>query len=376
MPDVADKKRITPKRLLEAAYETPLRLLVVVFVAVVALEAFVMFILYLEPVGHMLEILLDPLLLGLMLSPVLYYFIFRPMKLQMTRLIDSEERLRVAEVKYRTIFEQSPDSIVIIDPKTAYAVAFNDKACRDLGYTAEEFKHVAVYDYEAIETSDVTQAHVAKVIREGSDEFETRHRTKTGEIRDVQVKANTIEIAGKRLIHSIFSDITDIKAAEEEIRLRAELLNSTTDSIMLLDFNGKFIYANNAAFTQHGYTLEEFLRLNIRDIDTPESAALIEARMNALKEKGFAAFEVEHFRKDGSVLPLEVTARVVERLGAKFILSVMRDITERRRKDKELLERLDELERFLKVTVNRELRIKELSDKIKTVEAELKRLKD
>lgn len=122
---------------------------------------------------------------------------------------------------------------------------------------------------------------------------------------------------------------------EEELKSKTELLDSLSDSIFLHDFEGNFLYVNKAAYKLLGYTKSELMSMNLHDLDVPEYEKLIKYRINDLKEKEDVIFESGQFHKDGSIIPLEVHARVIEMNGQKFVLSVARDITERKKAEKE-----------------------------------------
>ncbi len=126
------------------------------------------------------------------------------------------------------------------------------------------------------------------------------------------------------------------KKAEEELRLRAQLLDSVSDTIFLLDLNGKFVYLNEAAWKTRGYTRDEMMGINLHVLDTPKFEKLIGARFREIKEKGQCIFESEHRRKDGSVIPVEINARTIELDGRKLLLSIIRDITERKQAEQGL----------------------------------------
>lgn len=116
--------------------------------------------------------------------------------------------LRNGEIRYRTIFEQSPDGILLIDPRTMLPVEFNDTACKQLGYRRDEFARLRIPDYEAAETAEETARHVAALMDTGYDSFETRHRTKQGDIKTVLVTVQKIELSGQPVLHCIFRDVT------------------------------------------------------------------------------------------------------------------------------------------------------------------------
>ncbi len=130
----------------------------------------------------------------------------------------AQDDLRDAEVRYRTLFEQSPDGVVVIDPKTLLPIDFNATAHCQLGYARDEFSRLRICDYEDCEELETTRTHVEKILRGGRDDFETLHRTKTGEIRNVLVTAQTIQLANRTVLYSLFRDITDRKRAEKALK--------------------------------------------------------------------------------------------------------------------------------------------------------------
>ena len=160
----------------------------------------------------------------------------------------TEESLRESEEKYRVLFEEANESIILIEAATGDIVDFNDRACGVLGYTREEFKGLKIADFEADQSSDVILEHVRKIREEGSDNFETRHRTKDGDIRDVLVSARLISIGDRPYILSLLSDITRIKRTEESLRESEEkyrtLLKHLPQKVFLKDRDSVYISCN------------------------------------------------------------------------------------------------------------------------------------
>ncbi|MCX6844852.1 MAG: PAS domain S-box protein, partial [candidate division WOR-3 bacterium] len=146
----------------------------------------------------------------------------------------------------------------------------------------------------------------------------------------------TEELLG--VVANVLAGVVQRKRAEEDVKLKAELLDAGTDSIFLHDPAGRFLYANESSYRTRGYTKEEFLALNLHDLDVPEYAARIEPRIAEMLRTGAATFESAQFRRDRSVIPVEVHARMLKVGGRELILSVVRDITERKRTETELRE--------------------------------------
>jgi len=140
------------------------------------------------------------------------------LKTATAKIRQAEQTLEESENKYRAIFEQAADSIVLVDAETGELVVFNDMAHENLGYSRDEFKKLKISDFEVIESAEEVAKHIDRITRKGTHTFETKHRTKAGEIRDVLVDSRTISIGGKYFIQSIWRDITDRKWAAEALR--------------------------------------------------------------------------------------------------------------------------------------------------------------
>jgi PAS domain S-box-containing protein len=193
-----------------------------------------------------------------------------------------EKKLREAEKRYRTLFEQSPDAIMIVDPETTLPIVFNDVLLRLLGYSREAFAKLPVSDYEVLESPEEVEAHAQKILRQGHDTFETKLRTKTGAVRDVLVNIQKIELSGRVVFHNIIRDITEQKQAEKilkqsEERLRAQYegipmptytWQRVEDDFMLIDYNqAAAAVTRGGVETVMGITLSEMYK------DLPEVIA-------------------------------------------------------------------------------------------------------
>ena len=129
----------------------------------------------------------------------------------------AERERHEAEARYRALFEESPDGIVVLGPETARPLDFNAAAHRQLGYSREEFARLSLADIEAKETLQQTLATIDEVRREGRKDFETWQRTREGQIRQVAVTAQILEVSGRPVYHCIWRDITERKQAEQRV---------------------------------------------------------------------------------------------------------------------------------------------------------------
>lgn len=142
---------------------------------------------------------------------------------------------------------------------------------------------------------------------------------------------------------SLSEKIREIKETDKRYRL---LFESAGDAIFIMDADGgragQIISANQAAADMHGYTIDELLRLNISDLDAPDSAAFIENRLEKIINGEWINTEITHRKKDGTIFPLEMSAGLLEYDGHRHILGIDRDITERKQAE-EALQRSEQL---------------------------------
>ena len=136
------------------------------------------------------------------------------------------EALRESEERYRSFFEQAGDAIVVFDQKTTAILDFNDTACRRMGYTREEFSKLKLTDIEVAETASQVKRHVQHIVSKGEVVFETRHKTKSGDVLVVEVRPKAVVIGGKIVIQAIWHDITKRKRMEDLLRKSRDELES------------------------------------------------------------------------------------------------------------------------------------------------------
>ncbi len=327
-----------------AIFQSPFSLLIIIAFSVFVSEALVMFILYFLQISSIwLRVLLDSTILLFLIFPLLYIFLFRPLSLHITERKKAEEALQESEKKYRTLFEQAGDSIVIIDPETRALLEFNDMAHESLGYTREEFEKIKISDFEFSENEEEVKKRAKKVLMKELDTFEAKHRTKSGEIRDLHISNKMVTIYGGTFLLSIRRDITDIKKtqkalrdSQERFRELAELLPET---IFEMDPNGNLTFVNHKAFDHFGYTQQDFNRgLNFFDMIAPDDRQrAMESVEKILSGESIGLSEYTALKKDGSTFPAMIHSNPIYRKGKPAGLrGFIIDITARKRLEAQL----------------------------------------
>ena len=133
------------------------------------------------------------------------------------------------------------------------------------------------------------------------------------------------------------------KAAEQSLRETAEklkffrtLVDHSTDDIEVIDPETlRFLDVNETECRSLGYSMDEMLSMTVFDID-PAASGMLETVKTRLYRSKSARFESIHRRKDGSLFPVEISAKLIE-LDRPYVLSIARNITERKRNENEIM---------------------------------------
>ena len=262
----------------------------------------------------------------------------------------TEAALRESEKRYHTLFEQSPDGVVLIDT-AGKMIEFNETAHRQLGYSREEFAKLSLSDIDPFESPEEIRARIGKILDAGKDEFEVKHRTKQGDIRYVQVIAQVIILSGSPVFYEIWQDITDHRQAEEALLASEKkyrlLFDFAPVGIVVADLAGNILAANSALEKTLGYTLDEMQHIKLGEVcvNPDEKTQIIDevTRKGLVEDR-----EVRLIRKDGTIYDALLDINLTEMNGQKVLLTMSRDITEHKLAEKQIQQSLREKETLLR----------------------------
>src|ERR1035437_2362790 len=196
--------------------KSPASIFLIVVLSVFITEASVMLLLYYLPQRSLfIGAIIDATLLISLVSPALYFFLFRPL------VIHIRERARIDEVLHKNEEEQfkvmirtSLDAFLITDMQ-GRILEVNDAYCNMTGYSREALLKMTAADTDAAETPEESEKYIGTLLETGSNRFEARKRRKDGQIQIVEVSSNYSNLYGGR-IYSFLRDITGRKRAEEQ----------------------------------------------------------------------------------------------------------------------------------------------------------------
>ncbi len=135
-----------------------------------------------------------------------------------SQLAESHQNLQASEILFRTLFEQSPDGVILFSAPELKPIKFNETACSMLGYTKKEFSDITVSDFEKSMSQDEIDNLGLQLFREDKTiNFETSHHTKSGDILPVSVTLRSLELSGQKFILTIHRDMSEAKTIEKEL---------------------------------------------------------------------------------------------------------------------------------------------------------------
>ncbi|MBN1833630.1 MAG: PAS domain S-box protein [Deltaproteobacteria bacterium] len=260
----------------------------------------------------------------------------------------AEQALHESEEKYRKLFEEARDCIILADPETGILVDCNNEAAKLVGRDKSELigQHQRILHPSSqshAEFSETFQEHLAE--SEG-EVLETQVITSTGEIREVSIKANLLHIGDRKLLQGIFRDITYSKQAEEAIRESERkyrtILESIEEGYYESDLRGNLTFFNDSMCKISGYARDELMGMNSRNYLPPKTALRLYEIFNKIYQTGKAESRVCHelIKKDGSNITVEASASLIRDSEDKPVgfRGIMRDITEENRIEAELIQ--------------------------------------
>ena len=134
--------------------------------------------------------------------------------------------------------------------------------------------------------------------------------------------------------------IAERQQAVGALRMRDErfqlLFDRATDGIIVLSTEGTIVAANESFARMHGYTPQEMQCVNLRDLDTPDTLRGLPQKLQRVLSGEALTFEVDHYHKDGHVVPLEVTSSLIAVGEERLIQAFHRDISQRKLAEQEI----------------------------------------
>src|SRR5438067_813047 len=257
------------------------------------------------------------------------------------------EALRVSEASYRAIFDAAEDAIFVHDIETGAIVDVNPKACTSFGYTRDEFRQLDIGTLGTGERPYTHQDAMALITRAAAGEqlrIEWHGRFKDGTLRWHEVFVKCVTIDGKNRVMALARDIHARKVAEEALCASEEqyrsMFNASIDGLALWNARGEIVDTNPALWRMYGYSDDECSSLrSVRGAGPSYNPAFLRVAASGESQH----LEITERRKDGSALELELHGIPMHYQGKPHVLTIARDITQKKRDAAELQRQYESL---------------------------------
>ncbi|RYX81216.1 PAS domain S-box protein [bacterium] len=252
------------------------------------------------------------------------------------RVSDLLERERA---HFHSVFEGIGEGLLLTDLEDRVLYA-NERMLSMSGYSREDVLGRPAYEL-LLPPEEWPQLHGRNERRAKGevDVYETRLHRKNGTRFWTLIHATPLRDSAGNVVGTIGAllDITTRKNAEmaqkqSEERLRG-VIEHAVDGLIIHDFNGNVLEANAQICNSLGYSRDELLAMNVRDIELHFHDAEVLQKWQDVKEGARITVNGRHKRSDGSSFPVEARVGLIEWEGINAILAVVRDISERERRE-------------------------------------------
>ena len=243
------------------------------------------------------------------------------------------------EATYRGVFESVSDGLVVHDPETGEIVDVNDRFCEMNGYERDELVGETIDVVTKPEHGIAAAREKIRAAREGGPQlFEWPSHRKDGTTFPAEIHLSLVEIRGAERVLASVRDVTERERREREYQ---QLFDGVTEAIAIQDpETAELVDANQSFVDRLGYDdLETVLDLDFSELSAAD-AGFTKEEAQALCQRVMASGESETVEwqqetASGETVYIEATVSPAVINGEDRVISMQRDITERRQRQRE-----------------------------------------
>jgi PAS domain S-box-containing protein len=207
---------------------------------------------------------------------------------------------------FRTLLDQSGDAIFVLDMGTGRVLDANLRASAMLRLGRDELMEASFWEV-MVEMADAAAWHRhVREVREGRRLFEGHLRNVAGDLTPVEVNARIVQGIGLDFMVSVVRNITGRRLRDEELQM---ILGTAMDGYLLVEANGLISQVNHAYCSLVGRSPETLIDTPVAELEAQPNSGSMQHHLAAISERGYDRFEARHRHLDGSVVPIEISAR-------------------------------------------------------------------
>ncbi len=270
-----------------------------------------------------------------------------------SRLRQAERKLRESEANLRQMFDASTDSISLVDDETGEFIDINQAFVNFTGFSREEVIGRRSLELGFWNDSREREEFYRALHEKGRvHNIEVDFNIKGGGCFPCLISAAMLEIQGRRCVLALARDISERKQAERALReseatLR-QIFDASTDSISLVDDEtGEFVHVNQELLNFTGYSRDEIIGRTAMELGIWERPEDLQEFRRQIKENGRVHnMEIDFKLKSGASIPGLISAVRISVRGRQCVLSITRDISERKEAERRLRRSEENLRRI------------------------------
>ncbi len=213
--------------------------------------------------------------------------------------------------------------------KDASFYDFNEAANKSLGYSREELMSKRIQDVDNNSQIDKWNEFWTWIKIHRTSTLQTIHRHKDGRLINVLIVSNLINYEERELLCAYIFDLSEKQKLEDEIKLADYSFKNIHTPIHIIAKDGSIFKYNPAAKAVLGYNEEEYKTLRISDIDPLYNADIWPTHWEELKRVGRMTFNTINKKRDGTIIPVEITTNFLVFEGQELTYSLFSDISQK-----------------------------------------------
>ncbi len=267
-----------------------------------------------------------------------------------------EQSLMESEHRFRSIFEQAAVGVAQINSVTGVILEVNRRYGEIVGIPAEELLGRTWMELTHPDDLAKDLASMQRLCQGEIREFnmEKRLERKDGSFVHVDLAVSAMWRPGEPpSTHiAIVEDISERKRVEQQLRLTQFSVDSCDSPIFWIRRDASFLFVNDAATNQFGFSREELLSMSVHDIDPRYPAESWSDFWEMMQQEQTSTFETQMLHREGGLIPVEITTNLLEFEDNEFVFAFVTDITHRRRMEEAIRTNAERLDLAMSVNNN------------------------